>query len=246
MPNGETPNGPALESSVALRLPLHAFSILQGGDAFDVRGGQPPPQGAAQARAYLGSHVEFITHRTKATVVGQVKASLVQQLQGNLQLIARLAAGRPLTIELIPEGASMAAYGYPKGVARTAAGLFWDRPDWPKARIALRQDRLHEPALVEHEMAHAIFYLAFTQKEREAVYQVMWRTYRHRALIDEVFAIYSEREFLPGFSDELKHAPGVYGTARQRWSEDHLFTRFVRQLYTPYKPLAGPRGSLDL
>jgi hypothetical protein len=27
--------------------------------------------------------------------------------------------------------------------------------------------------------------------------------------------------------------------ARQRWNEEHLFTRFVRNLYFPYKPLAG-------
>ena len=41
--------------------------------------------------------------------------------------------------------------------------------------------------------------------------------------------------------DKELRAPGVYGLARRRWDENHLLTRFVRNLYFPYKPLAGPR-----
>lgn len=48
-----------------------------------------------------------------------------------------------------------------------------------------------------------------------------------------------EREFVTGVSAHDLRAPGVYGMARQRWNEEHLFTRFVRNLYFPYKPLAG-------
>lgn len=58
--------------------------------------------------------------------------------------------------------------------------------------------------------------------------------------MDEVFAIYSEREFLETFSPDGKRAPGVYGFTRRQWHEDHLFTRFVRKLYWPHKSLAGP------
>ena len=116
--------------------------------------------------------------------------------------------------------------------------------------MALRQDRLDDLAhLVFHEMAHAVHYLAFTADERDRIYRVLLPTYRSRAAADEVFAIYSEREFLPEFEERERHAPGVYGMARQRWDERHVFTRFVRKLYHPHKPLAGttrapPKGLL--
>ena len=61
-----------------------------------------------------------------------------------------------------------------------------------------------------------------------------------RAAIDEAFAIYTEREFVSEFSDIEKKVPGVYGFARRQWDEGQIFTRFVRKLYFPHKPLAGP------
>jgi hypothetical protein len=132
-------------------------------------------------------------------------------------------------------------------VSQLAAGLFWDHPDWEQARIALRQDKLDpESHLVFHELAHAIQGIAFTQEETDLVYRTMLRTYRYRAAVDEVFALYSEREFVPQVTAHDLRAPGVYGMARQRWDENHLFTRFVRNLYFPYKPLAGrPSGSVN-
>jgi hypothetical protein len=30
--------------------------------------------------------------------------------------------------------------------------------------------------------------------------------------------------------------------ARERWNEEHAFTRFARALYFPWKPLAGPKS----
>jgi hypothetical protein len=127
-------------------------------------------------------------------------------------------------------------------VVEAAAGVFWDHPTWSAARIAYRADELQgDTALVVHEMAHAIHYLAFTREERDAIYAVLRPTFGSRAAMDEVFAIYSEREFLSEFDAGARRAPGVYGAIRRQWSEDHVFTRFVRKLYFPYKPLAGPR-----
>jgi hypothetical protein len=184
--------------------------------------------------------VELKPYGAPDAVVRRVREELARQLSGNLQLIARMQAARPLTLELIPPGHPLAKYGYPKAVSPQAAGLFWDKPEWPRARIALRQDQLEtEKYLVFHELAHAIQGLAFTQEESELVYRTMLRTYRSRAAVDEVFAIYSEREFVPGVTAHDLRAPGVYGMARQRWNEEHLFTRFVRNLYFPHKPLAG-------
>jgi hypothetical protein len=238
--DGSTPDVTPLAAEVGLKQPLSAFTLLEGGDVFESRGGRPPAEGPARARAYVSAKVELKTYGAPAAQVKRVQEELVRQLSGNLQLIARMEAARPLTLELIPPGHALSKYGYPRAVSPRAAGLFWDHPDWPRARIALKQDKLEsEQYLVFHEMAHAIQGLAFTQKESELIYRTMLRTYGNRAAVDEVFAIYSEREFVTGVSAHDLRAPGVYGMARQRWDEEHVFTRFVRNLYFPYKPLAG-------
>lgn len=238
--DGSTPEITPLAPEHGKRLPLSAFTLLSGGDVFEVRNGKPPSEGPARARAYLKARVTIVPHGATADKLQKVEADIVRQLSGNLQLIGRLEASRPVTIDLIPPGHPMSKYGYPRAVSPLAAGLFWDHPDWERARIALRQDKLDtEPHLVFHEVAHAIQGLAFTKEENDLVYQTMLRTYRSRAMVDEVFALYSEREFVPSVTDHDLRAPGVYGMARQRWNEGHLFTRFVRNLYFPYKPLAG-------
>lgn len=238
--DGSTPELTPLSDKVGRQQPLSAFTLLSGGDVFEVRGGRPPAEGPTRARAYVKSKLELKTYGAPAAQVQRVQEEIARQLSGNLQLIARLEASRPLTLEFIPPGHSLAKYGYPKAVSPQAAGLFWDHPDWPRARIALKQDLLEtEQYLVFHEMAHAIQGLAFTKEESDLIYRTMLRTYRSRAAVDEVFAIYSEREFVRGVSADDLRAPGVYGMARQRWNEEHVFTRFVRNLYFPYKPLAG-------
>jgi hypothetical protein len=240
---GDRPDAVALDAASGKKLPLHAFALLEGGDAFDVANGQPPKDGRAKATAYLAAKVTIRDHGAAAEHVKTVKDELVAQLHGNLQLIARLGAARPIEIDLVPEGKPMSAYGFPKRASASAAGLFWDHESWPRARIGLLLRSLKkERALVTHEMAHAIQRLAFTQAEQDHIYRLMLPTYRHRSWVDEVFAIYSEREFLPGFTEREGHAPGVYGLARQRWDERHVFTRFVRKLYHPHKPLAGGSG----
>jgi len=248
--DSERPNAGPLKPELAKRLPLHAFGLLEGGDAFELAGGKPPANGRAQAQAYLSAKVTVKAHGAPEALVEAVKAELVTQLAGNLQLIARLRAARPIAIDVVPEGKAMAAFGYPKRASAKAAGLFWDHPSWPTARIGLLARALKsERALVTHEVAHAIQRLAFTEQEQELIYRLMLPTYRSRAWVDEVFAIYSEREFVNAFTEREGHAPGVYGMARQRWDERHVFTRFVRHLYHPHKPLAGstagaPRGLL--
>jgi hypothetical protein len=238
--DGSTPEITPLSPEHGKRYPLSAFTLLAGGDVFEARNGKPPPDGPARARAYVKAKVTMVPHGAPPELLQCVEGDIVRQLSGNLQLIGRMEASRPVSIDLIPPGQALARYGYPRSVSPQAAGLFWDHPDWEKARIALRQEKLgQEPHLVFHELAHAIQGLAFTQEENDLVYRTMLRTYRSRAMVDEVFALYSEREFIPSVTAHDLRAPGVYGMARQRWNEEHLFTRFVRNLYFPYKPLAG-------
>lgn len=238
--DGSTPEITPLAAEHGRRLPLSAFTLLAGGDVFEARNGRPPAEGPARARAYVKAKLTFVAHGAPPELLQRAEGDIVRLLSGNLQLIGRLEASRPVSIDFIPPGQPMARYGYPRSVSPNAAGLFWDHPDWERARIALRQDKLGSlPYLVFHEMAHAVQGLAFTQEENDLVYRTMLRTYRSRAMVDEVFALYSEREFIPSVTTDDLRAPGVYGVARQRWNEEHLFTRFVRNLYFPYKPLAG-------
>ena len=241
--DGSAPEPTPLSEAIGKTHPLPAFALLEGGDVFEALGGKPPREGATVALRWVESHVELLPHGASAAHRTRVRNDLVRQLSGNPALTGRLLAARPLSVDLVPAGRSMAAYGYPKAVSARASGLFWDHPSWPRARIALRQDRLdEEAALVIHEAAHAIGALAFTGAERKALHRVLLPTYRTRAAAEEVFAIYSEREFVAGFEAKDFAAPGVYGRTRTRWSEEHLLTRFVRHLYFPHKPLAGPKG----
>lgn len=248
--DSDRPDAVPLDAQLAKTLPLHAFALLEAGDAFDIAAGAPPRDGRAKAEAYFAAKVKVHAHGAPAEQIRAVRDEAVGQLLGNVQLIARLAAARPIEVDLVPVGKKMSAYGYPKGASARASGLFWDHPTWPAARIALLQTALaNERALVIHELAHAIARLAFTAAEQDLIYRLMLPTYRYRSWVDEVFAIYSEREFVPSFTEREGHAPGVYGMARQRWDERHVFTRFVRKLYHPHKPLAGstaapPRGLL--
>ena len=239
--DGSTPENTPLAAEHGRKYPLSAFTLLAGGDVFESRGGRPPAEGPNRARAYVKARVTMIPHGASVELLQRVEGDIIRQLSGNLQLIARLEAARPIGIDLIPPGQPLSRYGYPRAVSPLAVGLYWDHPDWERARIALRQEKLGvEPHLVFHEVAHAIQGLAFTQEENELLYRTLIRTYRSRAKMDEVFALYSEREFVPTVTEHDLRAPGVYGMARQRWNEEHVFTRFVRNLYFPYKPLAGP------
>jgi hypothetical protein len=239
-PDDDRPDVVPVDPATGKKLPLHAFDVLESGDVFEVQGGAPPKDGRARAEAYVSAKVTVKLNGAAPDLAQVVRRELVGQLLGNPQLTARLFVARPIEIDLVPQGKSMAAFGFPKRVAERAAGLFWDAPDWSRARIGLlERSLLTERGLVVHEMAHAIARLAFTSAEQDAIYRLMLPVYRNRASVDEVFAIYSEREFVGDFTAHEGQAPGVYGLARRRWDERHVFTRFVRLLYHPHRPLAG-------
>lgn len=242
--DGSRPDARALGDDVARRLPLVAFSVLAGGDAFE--GGAAPTDGLARAQAWVKDRVTLERHGAPRDLAERVRDRLARQLAGNPTLLERLLTAPPLHVDVVPEGGSFVALGFPAAVLEHAAGLFWGDKAWPAARIALRREHLERtPMLVEHELAHAIFSLAFTQREQETAYQVLRPVFGSRAAMDEAFAIYSERELCGSWEPLEKQAPGVYGFTRRQWSEDHVFTRFVRKLWFPYKPLAGPRPAID-
>ena len=241
--DGRRPSAGHLDPAIAARYPLNAFTLLHSGDLFDA-GAPPPADGLSAAAAAIDSSVRFTA---EGPVVDRIRGDMVRQLAGHPLLAARMAEARPVRVDLVDGARQMVALGYPRSVARHAAGLFWDRPDWREARIALRRDRLESPderTLVFHEYAHAIHYLGMTVEERALVTRVLGPVFGHPADQDEVFAIYSEREFLDerSFSALERAAPGIYGLCRTDWSEDHVFAAFVKKLYRPaLKVRAGDR-----
>jgi hypothetical protein len=240
--DGSTPHFFGLAEEVQRQAPIAAFALLEGGDAFEASPGSSPPKTAKTWAEQAVARCTFVASPSATSSVARVKTDMTAQLSGNAALSRRLLQGRPLSVELLPPNPNWLRHGFPASVTANTSGLFWDDPRWPSARLALREDRLQAEAhLVFHELAHALAYLAFTAAERELLFRRFLPTYRTRQRVDEAFAVYSEREFVTGFSEEDERAPGIYGHTRRRWSEDHLFTRFVRQLYFPDKPLAGPK-----
>lgn len=236
--DGSRPDASPLSQAHGDKLPLTAFTVLSGGDVFESSGRGIVDK--KSALAYCQSKVRINPHGAQPQLVQKVTGDIANQLAANAPLLQRMQLTRSIVVELIPPNQAMAKYGFPKNCSATAAGLFWNKPDWDQARIALRQEHLlSDPSLVFHEMGHAIHYLGFTQKERELIYRVLQPTFFNRMAMDEVFAIYGERELAGEYDKRAKKAPGVYGFTRRQWSENHVFTRFVRKLYFPHKPTAG-------
>lgn len=243
--DGSRPQLHALAPACARTAPLAAFAVLARQDAFE--GGVAPADGAARAARFVADRVRVMPHGASAGLVRRVRGRMERALGGNPVLVDRLQHAPPLVVDLVPPGGSFVKLGFPAQVHEHAAGLFWGDTSWREARIALRHEHIDAlAALVEHELAHAVFALAFTRAEQDLVYGVLRPVFGSPAAMDEVFAIYTEREMLDGdFSALEKRAPGVYGLTRSGWNEDHLFTRFTRKLWFPFKPLAGQRPAID-
>lgn len=242
--DGSRPDARALDEAVAKGLPLVAFTVLAGGDAFE--GGKAATDGVLRAQRWVDERVRVERHGAPRELAARVRERVVRQLGGNPRLVERLGSAPPLEVDLVPAGGSFVSLGFPAAVLEGAAGLFWGDKSWPAARVALRCEHIDAtPMLVEHELAHAVFSLGFTRAEQELAYQHLRPVFGSRAAMDEAFAIYSERELCGSWEPLEKQAPGVYGFTRRQWSEDHVFTRFVRKLWFPFKPLAGPRPSID-
>lgn len=236
--DGSRPQGKGLDDEIASRHPLSAMQLLIGGDVFERIGGKAPDDGEAKVRAWWNGHVTcFGAGEFASRLVGDA----VTLLHANPVLLTRLEQAKPLEVHVVAPGSKAQRSGFPRQMAHRAAGLFWDQPDWPAARVLLRSDQLRvKPALVAHELCHAVHYLALTKAERELSYGPLRRTFGSRAAMDEVFAIYGEIEFLrQRGAENSTEGPGIYGVIRRQWNDRHVFTRFIRKLFYPH--LGGPR-----
>ena len=238
--DGSRADATAFVDDGARSIPLAAFAVLAGGgDAFVGSGLIADPLHAAHAAQ---SAFEVHSNGAGTNVVEQVRKDIVRMLTHNPRLSDRVLRMKRVCVDVIPRGKAMSQWGFPAQMNDMCAGLFWDHPCWPVARIALRFEHLsQDKALVVHEVAHALHRLAFSKGEQELIDRTVGPVVGAGAAVDEMFAIYSEAEFLAAFDDSDKRAPGIYGWARKMWSDDHVFTRFVRKLYFPHKPLAGDK-----
>ena len=241
--DGSRPSSQTLDAKRAAALPLAAVTILEGGDAFDAAASADATRAALErATRWARDHLRFEKSKRAKDAEARVRADAARVLAGNASLCARMAAARPIRVDVLDEGDSFVALGFPASTNERASGLFWDHPSWPEARIAFRFEHLdRDDVLVVHEVAHAVHALAFTEKERASIYRVLRPTFLDHASMDEAFAIYTEREFCKDFGELERRAPGIYGFVRRQWDENHLFTRFIRKLWFPLKPLAGPK-----
>lgn len=243
--DGSRPEAPNLGEREAKAEPLSAIAVLEGGDVFDAA----TPSARASARRHAKPHLDkwLDTHLAieggSATSQARVVDHARHFLGENAPLLRRLLAAKPVRVRLLEPGDVLRRKGLPRALRLDAAGLFWNHSSWGEARVFLRTEFFElKPALIAHELGHAVHYLALSERERTLIYRLLAPTFGSRSAMDEVFAIYGEREFLLETEQEaVVTGPGVYGTIRKQWSEDHTFTRFIRKLYYPGKPLAGPR-----
>jgi hypothetical protein len=237
--DGSRPTATALADDVAKAHPLVAFAVLAGGgDAFVGTNQRADVEGARAAAVD-----RFVVFGGDAAQVARVHGDITRMLTGSPALCARVRRMKRVRVDVVAAGGRLSDVGFPRAMNEGCAGVFWDQPQWPEAKIGLRAEHLAQDAvLVVHEVAHAIHHLAFSAAERKAIDAVLLPVWGNRQDADEVFAIYSEREFSASFGVDEKRAPGVYGATRRQWSDDHLFTRFVRKLYWPGKPLAGEQA----
>jgi hypothetical protein len=234
--DGSCPAISSIDGELARAAPLVAFSVLRGGgDAFEGTS-QRPDLKTAQSVARSVFAVVGGTSADAARVLGDIAA----MLEHAPTLATRVRRMKPVRVDIVDVGGRLSDVGFPRAMNECCAGVFWDQPRWPEAKIGLRSQYLQtDPVLVVHEVAHALHHLAFSAEERRAIDAVLLPVWGNRQDVDEVFAIYTEREFLKTFSVDEQRAPGIYGATRRQWSDDHLFTRFVRKLYFPGKTLAG-------
>lgn len=237
--DGSRPDARALGDDVATSFPLAAFSVLAGGgSAFE---GTNAKRDVVRAQAAVSQVFAF--ERMKDEHKARIVNDAVVMLRDNPRLADRVTRMKTVRVDVVAEGVPLSSVGFPRSVNEGCAGVFWDQPKWSEARIGLRAEHLaRDPVLVVHEFAHALHRLAFTHREQRLIDDVLMPTVGARVYVDELFAIYSEAEHLPSvaaFGVDDKRAPGVYGWARRQWSDKHLFTRFVRKLYFPGRPLAG-------
>lgn len=225
--------GSGAAPKTAAELALPAFSLVRGGDMFEsTRKPQPTPAGLLER--YRKDRLQVERTGVERELVDLALQGCLRVLAGNPAIAKRMLIARPIALVVVPEGDDYRRYGFPRNTNPRAAGIFWNAPDEPIARLGLRAERIRpKPWLMVHEMAHAVHFLAFTTREREDVDRMLLPVYGTKRWVEEAFAIYAERAFGARYDDDDLRAPGWYGKTRRDWNAQHVFSLFVAELLRP-------------
>ncbi len=230
-----TPAAPGSVQEARRALALPAFSLLSGGDLFESspRARRPRTERALLDR-FLGEQLRPVPTRASNEASDAAHAGLARVLAGNPALCRRMLLVRPIELVVLPPGQDFRAHGFPPSTNPLAVGLFYAHPDAPRARLGLREERvLEKPWLMAHELTHAVHLLALTHKERDVLDRFLRPVYLSTRGVEEGFAIYAERAFGARYDDADLAAPGIYGKTRRDWDPQHVFSRFVLELFRP-------------
>ena len=220
---------PTLERELA----LPAFSLVRGGDLFE--SARAPARTSPELLArYRQDNLQVQRTGVDAELVELAVQGCLRVLAGNPAVAKRMLIARPVALVVVPEGDDYRRYGFPRSTNPRAAGIFWNAPDEPVARLGLRAERVRaKPWLMVHEMAHAVHFLAFTARERADVDRMLLPVYGTQRWVEEAFAIYAERAFGAAYDEDDLRAPGWYGKTRRDWHDRHVFALFVQALLRP-------------
>jgi hypothetical protein len=215
-------------------LALPAFTLVRGGDLFERAPGVRKRTEPQLLDLYVEARMKLVMNGAAQPERDTALGGVLRVLAGNPALAKRMLLAKPVHLVIIPKGRDFREFEFPRSTNPHAAGIFWNTAKEERALLGLREELIVEKSyLMVHEMTHAVHFLAFTEKERRAIDQMLMPVYLSRRWVEEAVAIYAECAFGAEYADDDLRAPGLYGRTRREWNERHVFARFMDELMRP-------------
>lgn len=215
-------------------LALPAFSLVRGGDLFEAPKRARTRTDADLLSNYREQRLKLVANGAASPERDAAMQGVLRVLSGNPAVCRRMLLTKPIDLVIIPKEDDFRRFGFPPHTNPRAAGIFWNGPKDERALIGLREELILEKSyLMIHEMAHAVHFLGFTQKERDEIDKMLLPVYGSRRYVEEVLAIYAERAFGAVYTEDELEAPGVYGKTRREWTDRAVFSLFMAELLRP-------------
>lgn len=215
-------------------LALSAFTLIRGGDLFERAKARIARTDPRLLSAFAGGRIRLVPNGAEVSERDAAVGGVLRVIEGNPALCRRMLLAKPVRLVIIPRGHDFRDHGFPRNTNPLAAGIFWNGAKDPEALIGLREELiLEKPHLMVHEMTHAVHFLGFTAREREAIDRLLLPVYRSQRWVEEAVAIYAERAFGAAYTQDELDAPGLYGKTRREWNERQVFAKFIEELMRP-------------
>jgi hypothetical protein len=216
-------------------LALPAFSLVRGGDLYEApRASTKKRTEPALVASYEAERLVLEPNGAAGPEREAAVRGVLRLLRGNPAVCRRMLLAKPVRLVIVPRDNDFRRFGFPPNTNPQAAGIFWNGPREASALIGLREELIvDKPYLMAHEMAHAVHFLGFTQKEREDIDRMLLPVYRSRRWVEEALAIYTERAFGAVYTEAELAAPDLYGKTRRDWTDRAVFALFIAELFRP-------------